>query len=177
MWPFRHGVLVSMDFDVALLIDMQPHFLRKLQDGVRARIISAQVTVIRHCVARGIPLMLVEYHGGGMTVNELRDEMPRDMRSCTIIKRHNNGFSCTELHARLQNLRAESLLLMGVNASGCVYLTAHSAINKGYKVITAYDLIADEGCVMPHEAEETMRWYRKNCILVQNSMGLISQAA
>jgi nicotinamidase-related amidase len=53
-----------------------------------------------------------------------------------------SGFYDTELDSVLRNLRADTLLLAGVNADQCVLATLMDAANLGYDVIMLEDAVA-----------------------------------
>ena len=173
MWRRRHGVPVPTDFGAALLIDMQPEFVRLLEEQTRMRLVTAQAMVIRHCARHDIPLVVIELARRGITIDELYGDINHVPRLARITKTGNSGFFGTGLQVTLKKLNVESLLLMGVNASACVMLTATGAISRGYTVITAPDLIADEQSILPYEAAVTDTWYRKNCIYAPGALSLV----
>ncbi len=126
-----------------LLIDMQPRFTRNVRDV--DKIIPNQQSVLQYCAEKDVPVVLIEYavKENCCTLQDLVvywREVPRKYR---IEKDNMDAFINTNLDDCLKNWNAEQLLLMGIYAGQCVMETALSALQKDFKIITAYDLIGD----------------------------------
>ena len=128
---------------VAILIDMQKRFIKRLCSEERRKVIAGQIEMIRECAKQDVPLIVLEYYENGPTIDILAGEIRKVPRRHIMTKYHDNGFSGTELNSLLRELRAERLILMGINASCCVRDTANQAIKQHYKIITSDDLISD----------------------------------
>jgi nicotinamidase-related amidase len=153
-----------------LLIDMQADFVESLPDEARDMIIENQTRVIRACAARDIPLVVLEYKHREPTIDVLQIEILRVPRVTVIIKSLDNGFTEKLLNETLKAIGAKKLILMGINASHCVFLTARSAIKLGYCVITNETVIADHhsySCLNPHMRKTSARWYKENGAFVK----------
>ncbi|MEK7126224.1 MAG: isochorismatase family protein [Patescibacteria group bacterium] len=176
-WLFSEKASIDVGFSVAVLIDMQKAFVDKVENERRNTLIEAQISVIRYCVAKDVPLIVLEYLGQGTTIEELRSEYIDRVPRVTVITRDEyDGFYRTELERILDSLRADSLLFMGISASCCVRHTAQTAICKKFRVITATDLIADGSNVVGNTSG-TERWFRNKCVLLPNSAMLFTAIA
>jgi nicotinamidase-related amidase len=130
-----------------MLIDMQRDFVpKKLFPEDEQALYESHSKIIQElCINRNIPLINVLYAGSGPVVPNTKKYL--DM--CKILKTHikssPNAFeSGSRLYSNLKQMQIDTLFIMGVNASACVYDSAISATkDKGFKVITADDVIAD----------------------------------
>jgi len=179
MWKWalellRKAAPTDTSFDVAVLIDMQPYFVNKLEAGTRERLIQAQVKVIRYCAEKDIPLIVLEYEKRGTTLAELRAEARKVSRVVVITKGHSSGFQSVQFRQELDAFKADSLLLMGVNASCCVLATALDAHDEKYRILTAPDLIADGPSVKDIDTQATERWFRRKTMLLPSSLSIVS---
>lgn len=121
-----------------------------------------------------IPLFVLEFKNYGKTIPELRTEIKEVPRKSFITKSYNNGFRKTGLDEMPEMRRADSLLLMGINASYCVLDTAKCAVEKRYRVITAEDLIANGTDIDPDVTmNDARKWFMKKCVLL-NSVHLLT---
>lgn len=149
-----------------ILIDMQDGFLGALWGKKRDELIGAQVRVLEYCTKNDVPVFVLEYRHHGKTVEELRRSLGRVPRVHTIPKSFDDGFDRTDLDQQLRAVGAGHLLLMGINASFCVYDTARSARKLGYSLITATSLILDVNTRMT--MRRAYRWYRVNGIMTDD---------
>jgi nicotinamidase-related amidase len=157
------------DFSAALLIDMQEKFVRSLCLMDREMLVRSQTAVIRHCAAHDTPLIVLEFVDYGKTISELRTEIEEVPRASFITKSSNNGFRKTGLEEMPEMRRADSLLLMGINASYCVLATAKCAVEKRYRVITAFDLIANGNDIdQKVTLDDAQKWLTKKCEVLPN---------
>lgn len=126
-----------------LLIDMQPSFLKRMDEMELDTLISSQVDVLRFCARYDVPVIVLEYDGEGRTIWGLEEEVKRVPRYQIVTKPKDDGFIDTHLDYILKEWQITNLCLMGVNASGCVRDTAESALDRNIEIITAEQLIAD----------------------------------
>jgi streptothricin hydrolase len=56
-----------------------------------------------------------------------------------VRKRHDSGFSGTDLDAFLRDHRVKTISICGVMSEMCVAATARSAMERGYEVVLAHD--------------------------------------
>lgn len=156
-----------------LLIDMQNVFVDHLRVGAKEKIIPKQIEVIRKCKENDIPLYVIVLDNPNfpkeiMSLNmQISDELENIPNKILITKNKDNAFAGTNLDELLFDQRITHLLLMGVNAQGCVLDTAKTAIEKGFKIITASDLIAGQ----PTDAEDDCApWFEENGLLFKNGI-------
>jgi len=153
-----------------LLIDMQPYYI---DSDEKKELIPNQVSVLRECFCRDIPIFVVEYDGKGRTDDQLHEvlDVNHSKGYYTITKSRDDAFSEAKLGNLLKKLKAESLVLMGINACACVFRTANSAVEKGYRIITSEDLIAGY-CERCNEAERRA-WYREHSVYLESHSQVI----
>jgi len=142
-----------------LLIDMQDSFLGGIRPEEREREIPYQLEVLEHCRQNGVPVIVLEYEKHGPTTKALKDKVESLKVKDYIVKSQNDGFVDTCLEEKLKGYGAETVLLMGVNASACVISTAEGALNAGFKIMASKDLMADD-CYwfLPGEMAD---WYKE----------------
>ena len=174
MWPYKDAS-AGIGFSAVLLIDMQEKFVGKLERGKKEQLVRAQSAVIRHCAAVDTPLIVLEYEKYGPTIEELQAVIRNVPRVTVITKSKDNGFLGTDLHHTLDALGTQSFLITGINASCCVLETAHNAITKGYRILTAEDLIADSVSLNNYYSGwHPENWYRHNGVMLPNSAPFIA---
>lgn len=130
--------------DVAvLLIDMQRSFIKNINISERARLIESQLKVIDYCIFKNIPIIHIEYQKQGSTIPEIKKAL-RNTNAYYIPKCAPDAFSEKGLSRIIRDeLNRNTLFLMGVYASECVYSSGWGAKELGFKVVTARDVIAD----------------------------------
>lgn len=148
----------------ALLIDMQPMYVRRLWGPDRRGLIQSQREMLGFCAAQNIPTAIIEAQAkSGYTEDTARylqdriESVPR--RTQPIKKTENNAFSNPDLAAALRAWDTTHVLVMGVNASSCVKDTAAGALEHGLQIMTADTLIADEQDI---EFGAAIPWYQQN---------------
>ncbi len=156
----------------ALLIDMQEAFFGTYRDQHLKPIISAQSTVLKFCASQDIPVAVIEYQKCGSTASSLRKGIADIPRSATIEKYAPDAFAFTSLDGQLRLWNATDLLVMGIYASACVFATATHAVEKGYVVHTAKDLIADS-LTLQGEGKTDFAWYKEHTTLHKTTQQLI----
>lgn len=126
-----------------IVVDMQPYFCDWLLPNIREQLVKAQLEVIRKCRERDIPILVLQYEGCERTLVDLAREVEKAPRRKFIKKCNPDGFYLTSLNDDLKRFCAQEIVLMGVNASGCVLATGLTAHKLGYTVHTAENLMAD----------------------------------
>jgi nicotinamidase-related amidase len=86
--------------------------------------------LIAHCTDRELP--------GAMLVEQLAPA-PADQ---IILKPRHSAFFGTPLEALLDDRRIDTLLLAGVSAESCVWMTACDAHTRGYRLVIPVDTMA-----------------------------------
>ena len=131
-----------------LLIDMQELFLKDILEEHRKLIVSSQLEVLTYCAETDIPVIVVEYKliVPEKTIECLLDKVQSVPRNRTAIKITDNAMLSGKPNVRrfLRGFDADYLVLMGIYASGCVFSTALTALDKEYKISTSGDLISDD---------------------------------
>ncbi len=138
-----HEESVSSKKLAVLLIDMQDFFLKEVSEEEKKSEIPYQLEVLDYCKDNNIPVFVLEYLECGETTRILKEKVDSLPVKEYVTKSRNDGFFKTNLETKLRSYGIESILLIGVNASGCVKETAEGAIRAGFKIMTSKDLIAD----------------------------------
>lgn len=152
-----------------IIVDMQDFFLKNFYKDKVKKLVGNQSKVISFCVKENIPIFLLEYATRGKTIKALRD-IAKD--SSTIIKENNSGFRDTKLDEILKMFGTKSIILMGINGSGCVQDTAIGAIKRNYKIMTSEDIIASN-TKRDCNLSTSKKWYSKNGKFFESSDNLI----
>lgn len=153
-----------------IIIDMQNFFLNNFTPKNRELIIQNQIKVIELCVKKKLPFIILEYKCRGVFRGKLIKQIDKIIKNTykeTIIKESNSGFTKTNLDSILKKLKIKKILIMGINANGCVQDTAIGAIHRGYKVITAYGIIGSSSRKDIGLSAKNMRWYKKHTDFIE----------
>jgi len=148
-----------------ILIDMQEFFLQRLTPRVRKELLNNQKKVIDWAKNNRIPVFVTEYSSGNQNRGEIIPifkKRIRNLKSYKIIKLQNGGFTNTELNNLLKEHGVKRILLLGVNANGCVQDTAIGALHRGYKVLTSEGVIANVYRKDLLLSTRNKNWYRSN---------------
>ena len=140
-----------------VLIDMQEYSIGTREER---KIISSQVKVLKFCRKNNIPVIIAEYIGKGETLPRLlrkARKLPAN-NFYKIIKEYDSVFTETRVEEILESWQIQYLLVTGIKACACVHQTVSEAVDKGFKVITANDLIAGYCNNCSQGREES--WYR-----------------
>jgi len=108
-------------------------------------IIPHQIVVLETCKRLGIPVVIMEFAGRGVTHRKLRDTVSGYTNVHLVEKNDWSAFNGTTLDETLRTLGIDSFLLGGVEASVCLYETAVDAIARGYRVTVCGALTAGYG--------------------------------
>lgn len=155
-----------------LLLDMQPEFIcqggdeKKLFPGAQSQI-AAINTVLGAGRELGLGIFVAEFVESGPTVSGVEhitansnlaaihpdtssdhiygNSAPGRFRSDVgvVYKMNTDAFDGSRLEELLKERSVGTVVVMGVNASCCVWGTVMSANERGFKVATSFDLIAD----------------------------------
>ncbi len=143
MLPFRQPKPLELADMGALIIDMQPYFLDKIEHGKRSRLLEAQIESVECLVEANIPTIVLEYDNEGETHESIKGKCG-ELKVCKYIAKHyDDGFRETDLKDILDHWNLSKLIVMGINASFCVKETVRNAVDNGYQVFTARQLIAN----------------------------------
>ena len=83
-----------------------------------------------------------------------------------IEKELGDGFTSDNFNLELNIKGVKNILLMGCNASLCVWATAQSAVERGYSIATSTDFISDSNSLRRSKYnfyDKSLNWYRKYC--------------
>jgi nicotinamidase-related amidase len=167
----KRGLRHIADNPAVIVIDMQHHFLKAVPE--KEKLITSQSHILYYCWENDIPVAAVEYVYHGKTEEYLRGIIEKVPRHSFVEKRQVNGFSNPRLDEILGSWKPDKLLLMGVNASFCVLDLAESALERGYGIMTAHQLIADEEYFK--KRKKSLGWYRKNALYFPNYRSLLKE--
>jgi maleamate amidohydrolase len=87
----------------------------------------------------------------GTPLVEVDSRLGRRSNEPVIIKRFASAFAGTSLHAMLQMLRVDTLVLCGTSTSGCIRASAVDAVQLGFRCIVPEEAVGDRAR-LPHEA-------------------------
>jgi nicotinamidase-related amidase len=167
-----------MKKDIAvIIIDMQDFFLKNFPATISSDFIDNQKKVINLCLKKKMPFVLLEYKAGGIlrgkTISKL-EKIISDSSKEVIIKESNSGFTKTNLEEILKILKIKKILLMGLNANGCIQDTAIGATHRGYKVITSEGVIASSSRKDLTFSKRNKKWFEENTIFFESPESLIN---
>ena len=136
------GTYSTSDIAV-LLIDMQRSFFKNIDESEKGKLIESQLEVIQYCHSQDIPIIHIEYRNQGRTIPEIKHALKQTSK-IYISKSAPDAFSTDSLERTIRNkLHRNTLFLMGVYASECVYSSGWGAKELGFEVISSQDVIAD----------------------------------
>lgn len=156
---------------VVFLIDVQRRYVDRLSERKKISMLKSQSRVLEHCVRKDVPLVVLDFLEGGETHHEIRGCAMRVPRRLQIKKLHNDGFDGTPLATELRKWMPEYLIMMGLNATACVYDTATSAVNLCYRLAVSPDLIGDMNSRWGNKFHR--KWYTENSEYFQNHEELL----
>ena len=157
-----------------VLIDMQEFFLKRIEKAIVKEMVRNQSTVINFCASHKIPVIVLEYEGvgRGKTISPLQQELKKTP-TIVIRKPHNSGFRDTDLDDVLKKLKVKKLVLMGINANGCVQDTAIGALFRRYDIATARGVIANQYSKRNENLVMTKKWFSANGKFFESPADLI----
>jgi len=125
-----------------LIIDMQYHFIA--DNEAKLALIPKQIKLIEFCRKNDVPVFLIEYYGYGRTTKSLFEVAHKIFKEKLYLVPKNtwSPFTSTQLDKALKNIKAEYLLVTGINVCACVYDTLAEATDLGFKTLVSHDLMA-----------------------------------
>lgn len=132
-----------------VIVDMQPTFLGKILEGEKTDLIRNQLALLERCLLSDIPVIAFEGQDERdinyvETIPELKSRIKQLKRKQFFEKEHYDGFTYyPEVDKQLTSWGVKTLCFTGINAMACVMETADGALNQGYRILTAEDLLAD----------------------------------
>ena len=133
-----------------LIIDMQDTYLNGVETEKLNKLVSAQLNFLFNPLIKNMDIFLIEYKNEGKTADYIMDSLKKiksNIKDYTFQKESPNAFGNQDLYYALEQLKKKNLIVMGVNATGCVLETARNALYYKFKVFTSDDLIEDEGWI------------------------------
>lgn len=155
----------------ALVIDMQPTYLDLIRLPERTALIESQLEMLNIFAEERIPVMAIEYVGREKTSEFLRPAIEAVPQHKYLEKVADDGFDRTSLTELLLDWHTERLVIMGVLASCCVLTTAQSAVENGFEIYVARQLIADTQKL--EYDRDGLDWLRTNGVFTEDYLGLI----
>ncbi len=160
-----------------ILVDMQDFFLKNFLPSIKKNLIENQLRVIDICVKKKIPFIILEYKCRGVFRGSLIQDLDKKIQNVhkeVVVKEHNSGFTKTKLDSILKQLRVKKLLIMGVNANGCVQDTAIGAFGRGFKVVTSCGVMGSASRSDLDLSKRNKDWYVCNTIFKKDTDDLIN---
>lgn len=137
-------------------------------------LIQNQIPIIQACVDKKIPVIELEYDVLGMTKGKTIPDLHKLYTPLqTIIKKNNGGFTKTTLEKTLSEINIREIILIGINANGCIQDTVIGAINRDYIVTTALGTIASVWRDDLELSKTNYLWYQKKTKLFSSPTELI----
>ncbi len=160
-----------------ILVDMQDFFLKNLKSNLIKELVANQLKIINFSIAHNIPLIVLEYKAGGIlrgkTTKGLQEKIQDISGARVLIKESNSGFTKTGLDQILKEAKITKLVLMGINANGCVQDTAIGALRRKFSVITSKGIIANTFNGSMELSRKNRNWYTINTKFFENVDGLL----
>lgn len=159
-----------------IIVDMQEFFLNNISKQVQDELIKNQQNIIDIGINKDLQFILLEFKAGGelrgSTISKLSNKIKNHVKE-VIIKDNNGGFTKTNLDSILKELNIKEIILMGLNANGCIQDTAIGAINRKYKVITSKGIIASSYRNNLTLSKRNEAWFRNNTLFFDNPKKLV----
>lgn len=157
-----------------IIIDMQNFFLKNSVNKDIKNLIDNQLKVIEFFNKIKAPIIFLEYQDGKNSRGNILPVLKKQVKNnITIKKLSNGGFTKTNLNNLLKDNNTKKLVLMGINANGCVQDTAIGAINRKYEVYSSEDIIANIYFKNMGLSPENKKWYLKNTRFFNNYSELL----
>jgi len=159
---------------VLIIVDMQNIFLKNMSSKNKKILIQNQLSVIKACVKKKIPVIELEYDVVGMTKAKTISKLHNLYKPIyTVVKKDNGGFTNTDLEDTLIKMKVREIILIGINANGCVQDTAMGGINRGYKITTVLDTIANVWRDDLKLSKSNHIWYQERTSLFESTTEFI----
>ncbi len=152
--------------DVAVVVvDMQSFFLKNVNHLVKVKLLKNQSEILIWSSKNKMPTIFLEYGDEGISrgkTNSVLINSSDGKFTSSLVKNSNSGFTGTNLDKVLNNFGVSKIILMGINANGCVQDTAIGAIRRNYQVCTADGIIANSHCLDMNLSVKNKKWYQEN---------------
>ncbi|PWU20348.1 MAG: hypothetical protein C5B49_04460 [Bdellovibrio sp.] len=138
-----------------VIIDMQPYFAERggyhnlvgNQEKIE-KVLNRQVELIEMAKSNRLPIVTIEYSGCGSTCTAIKKAIGNYGDARTFVKSSDGMFSNwggieNELDTYLKGRNTSQLIITGANGGYCVKCSIEGALNKGYRVWTDADAVAD----------------------------------
>ena len=150
--------------DALIVIDVQQALIDDHPYGEQQLLHTLSV-LLAECRAQSVPVIYVQHEEDGELAHGSRGWQvagaiaPKDGEP-RIYKRFSSAFRQTELHALLQSMRAQNLILCGMQTEYCVDATCKVAFELGYNVTVPHGGTStyDNG---PFKAQDLIAFYEK----------------
>ena len=166
---------------VLIVVDMLNDFFERspVLATQRSRLVAGTNLLVRSFRSTGLPVFWVrqefapDLHDAFLDMRtnnvsitiagtpgcELLPELERSPGDPVIVKKRYSAFFATDLDTRLSNIRADVLVIAGVNTHACVRMTAIDAYQRDYDVIVAAECVASGD---PEHHDVTLRYLDGN---------------
>lgn len=159
----------------ALILDMQEHHLKFVDEPERSALISANLEMINFLRSHEIPTIVLEFGRPGTTIKQIKGAL-KGLSNVEYITRYNsNGFSDQTLNDQLKIWEIYGFLLAGIFASHCIKTTGKNAIDKGYTIHTAKPLIANQRYQQKQFLRDVPTWFAHNGVYSNDIDGLCNK--
>jgi nicotinamidase-related amidase len=128
----RHKNTLDATATVLAVIDMQESFRSVISEFAE---VAARIALVAHAAQLlKIPVIVTEQYpkGLGHTAAEIRAVLPANFEA--IEKTAFSSCGAHSFEAKLEDARAQHVLLCGIEAHICVNQTAHDLLGRGYRV-------------------------------------------
>lgn len=157
-----------------LIVDMQDFFLKNLDPFVKKTLLKNQLRIIDACTEKNFPFILLEYGDKGVSRGKTNTSITSKIKNIQLlVKNNNSGFTKTTLDLILKKLHTKNIIVMGINANGCVQDTIIGALKRKYKIITSHGIIANSYKKDLNLSAQNKKWYQKNTSFFENIEDLL----
>ena len=128
-----------------LVVDLQQGLFNRPAPLYRAEELVGNVqTLVQAFKARTLPIVYIQHENKKFLQKDsenwqIHPNLSPAEEDERIYKSHGNAFKQTDLHAKLEKIGAESLVVCGLTTHGCVNATCLGALSLGYRVILVSD--------------------------------------
>lgn len=125
---------------VLVIVDVQEVLMKKMDQGIAAKMIRNIRTLIAFAKEMAIPILITEQYpkGLGKTIPEIKTELK------SLLPVEKVSFSCCGAKAfndQLNHLGRKQIVLTGIETHVCVLQTANDLVQKGYEVCVIADAV------------------------------------
>lgn len=134
----------AKDNTAVLVIDMQNAVVNEAHEG--DALVARVAGIIDRARDEGVPVVYVrhqDWEDGGLAKGsdgwQIRPEIAPHSGETIVDKKFNDAFAQTDLAARLGEIGARRLVVMGCATDACVSATVFQAMSRGYDVTLVAD--------------------------------------